>query len=656
MADNAKGIRAGRAYVEMGLNTTALAKGLGKAAAQVKAWGAGIRSIGTTIGAAGVALTAPFIGAAKVFADTGSAFEDMSARTGVSVRALSLFGYAAEQTGADLAAVETGIRKMQKSLVAGTEENEKAEEAFLALGLSVDRLMRMSPEAQFNAIAKVLAKVENPTVKAAAAMAIFGKSGTSLIPMIDDLDALTAEAKAFGLVMNKDDVAAADKLGDTMGLLGATLKQVAFVVGSALAPLLTEVAYNLAVAARNAISFVRENRPLIVSAFKVGVAITAAGAALVALGVAVTGIGFVLGTLATVVTAIATVFTALFSPVGIVISLIVLATGTMLKFSGAGADAVAVLTRAFSSLKTTVTDVFGGIATAIKGGNIRLAAEILWAGIKVVWYQGIVWLKTATADLTTAIPIAFVTMKTRIASDLTDSLAGWRIGFIEAIVYIQNAFTDFWAFMEKGFNQISKVARTAWAAIQAFAPGGGGAAQLLIDAAGIESDAAKTDKAIDRRASLLKSLRSGRASGETVAIDAERAAAQAALEDAKRAEIARLREASDAGIAGSKEDLAKAEADLAALLAKVGVGADGGAAKRAGGLLDEFDSDGIGEGLKEAASKVDVAGSFNAAAFRGLGIGETVQNDQLKEQKKATDQLERLNRKADLGRLVFARS
>lgn len=142
---------------------------------------------------------------------------------------------------------------------------------------------------------------------------------------------------------------------------------------------------------------------------------------------------------------------------------------------------------------------------------------------------------------------------------------------------------------------------------------------------------------------------------ETGKIEAERTAAQAALEDAKRAEIARLREASAAGIAGSKEDLAKAEADLAALLEKVGAGVEGGAAKRAGGLLDEFDSDGIGEGLKEAASKVDVAGSFNAAAFRGLGIGET-RNDQLKEQKKATDQLERLNRKADLGRLVFARS
>jgi len=655
MADNAKGIRAGRAYVEMGLNTTALAKGLSKASDQVKAWGAGIRSIGTTIGAAGVALTAPFIGAAKVFADTGSAFEDMSARTGVSVRALSLFGYAASQTGAELRDVEKAIRRMQRGIVDGATGGDEAAESFEALGLSARALIRLTPEQQFLAVARAIAKIEDPTRKAAAAMSIFGKNQTAIIPMIDDLDALTAEAKAFGLVMYKDDVAAADKLGDTMGLLGATLKQVAFVIGSALAPLLTEVAYSLAVAARNAISFVRENRPLIVSAFKVGVAITAAGAALVALGVAVVGIGFALGTLATVVTAIATTFTALFSPIGIAISLIVLATGTMLKFSGAGADAVAVLTRAFASLKTTVTDVFGGIATAIKGGDIRLAVEILWAGIKVVWYQGIVWLKTATADLTTAIPIAFVTMKTRIASVLTDSLAGWRIGFVQAIVYIQNAFTDFMAFMEKGFNQISKVARTAWATVQAFAPGGGGVLQLLLDADTIERDTNKANEDVDRRSRLLKAVRGGRVRRETGKIEAERTAAQAALEDAKRAEIARLREASAAGIAGSKEDLAKAEADLAALLEKVGAGVEGGAAKRAGGLLDEFDSDGIGEGLKEAASKVDVAGSFNAAAFRGLGIGET-RNDQLKEQKKATDQLERLNRKADLGRLVFARS
>ena len=40
----------------------------------------------------------------------------------------------------------------------------------------------MRPEEQFKYLADRIAAIENPTQKAAAAMAVFGKSGTALLP------------------------------------------------------------------------------------------------------------------------------------------------------------------------------------------------------------------------------------------------------------------------------------------------------------------------------------------------------------------------------------------------------------------------------------------------------------------------------------------
>jgi DNA repair exonuclease SbcCD ATPase subunit len=55
----------------------------------------------------------------------------------------------------------------------------------------------------------------------------------------------------------------------------------------------------------------------------------------------------------------------------------------------------------------------------------------------------------------------------------------------------------------------------------------------------------------------------------------------------------------------------------------------------------------IGAGLERAQRTVDISGGFNAAAFKGLGVGDTVADhvkDQVKEQKKSNDLLGRVVR------------
>src|SRR5262245_3402549 len=100
---SARGIRAGAAYVELYLSDSRLVRGLEKAEKRLKAFGEGLRSIGTKMATIGAAVAGSMLGASKVFADMGSDLVDMSQRTGVSVESLSELGYAAEQSGTDMA-------------------------------------------------------------------------------------------------------------------------------------------------------------------------------------------------------------------------------------------------------------------------------------------------------------------------------------------------------------------------------------------------------------------------------------------------------------------------------------------------------------------------------------------------------------------------
>src|SRR3990172_2143715 len=139
---SAQGIRAGRAFVELFADDTKLVRGLKAAERKLKAFGAGVRSIGTKLFALGAGIIAPLVSASKVFADMGSDLVDMSQRTGTSVEALSELGYAAEQSGSDLATLEGGLRKMQKAIVAASNGSKSAQESLARLGLSAEQLSR----------------------------------------------------------------------------------------------------------------------------------------------------------------------------------------------------------------------------------------------------------------------------------------------------------------------------------------------------------------------------------------------------------------------------------------------------------------------------------------------------------------------------------
>ena len=241
----AQGIRAGRAFVELFADDSKLVRGLRQAEQKLKAFGDSIRNLGLKAIGLGSAILAPLGAAAKTFADMGSRMWDMAKRTGVSVEALSALSYAAEQSGAGVDAFENGIRRMQRTLYDAGRGLSTATDSLAELGLTIQDLEGLSPEAQFRLLADRLDRIEDPSRKAALAMTIFGRSGTELLPMLEGgaaaLDAYEKHARDLGLIMSTEDAAAADVFGDALSDLWKVLKMSAFAVGAALALTLKEL-------------------------------------------------------------------------------------------------------------------------------------------------------------------------------------------------------------------------------------------------------------------------------------------------------------------------------------------------------------------------------------------------------------------------------
>jgi len=303
MAGNARGIRAGKAYVELGV-TDRMTKGLRTAQARLRAFGSAVQSTGAGMATAGAAIVAPLLGAAKLYASMGDNLQKMSKRTGFTTEALSELGHVADIGGTSIDALESGLRRMQRTVYDAGRGLSTASDALADLGLQYKDLKGMAPEDQFTLLADRLSQIEDETTRAGVAMSIFGRNGTALFPMIEggaaSIAALRKEARELGLVISTEDAAAAAEFTDAMARMISTIKRAVFAIGGALAPTLQTTADSIRDWTARATRWIAANGDAIVSAFKLAAAVTATGVAMMVLGRIITSTSVVLGAFTTV--------------------------------------------------------------------------------------------------------------------------------------------------------------------------------------------------------------------------------------------------------------------------------------------------------------------------------------------------------------------
>jgi hypothetical protein len=631
-------IRAGRAFVELFADDSKLVRGLKRASAKLKAFGESVRNMGLKLAGLGAAIATPLLASTKVFAKMGDDLAKMSARTGFTVETLSELGFAADLSGASMEVLENGVRKMQRTLVDAATGMASAQEALAILGLTVADLDQLSPEKQFKLIADRLARIEDPTIKAAVAMELFGRSGTQLLPMLAGgaagIEQLQEQARKLGLTISTEDAKAAERFSDTLSILWKVLKQGVFTVGSALVPVLSQLAQWVTKVAVSAGEWIKRNKELVVTVLQVAVGIVAAGLALVTLGYAIIGLSKALAILATVVTGVgvalkllAAVLAFLVTPIGLVITAVVALGAYILYATGAGVKALGWLGERFESLRDDAVASYQGIADALAAGDIALAAKILWLTLKMEWTKGINFLEKAWLN--------FRNFFIKIGYDAWHGLLAvveivWHaleVGWIETTAFLSKTWTQFTGWVTKAWHWCGKQLSKAWNWIkkQFDSSFDAGAANRAADEY-YEAKKAEIEQETGRKLAEREERRQQ---------DRERATQvhEATMGEIGRQNLQKHQELDNEyqqRMADNEADLAKARKEWQDSLAEARRKREAKEAEGPGKMEGPEDLlakvrgslSGLGDMLQGAKERtVGVAGTFNAAALLGLQAG-----------------------------------
>lgn len=162
----------------------------------------------------------------KDVVEAGGKLNDMSQRIGVSVRNLVIQEQAFADAGLSAENLTGSYAKLQDQIEKGFGGDSGAEGAFRAIGLSIDEMVNLDPAEQFERVAKAIGSLPTPTERTAAAMRIFGKSGSELLPLFRNGGAMDEARAALGdlpaLMQRNAEVL--DGLGDAFGRIPAKVR------------------------------------------------------------------------------------------------------------------------------------------------------------------------------------------------------------------------------------------------------------------------------------------------------------------------------------------------------------------------------------------------------------------------------------------------
>lgn len=167
---------------------------------------------------AGIFTVGAVVGFGKELLRMGDELVKVHDRTGLTIKEVQQFSYAAEQSGNTLDDLTAAIGQMQNRLASG---DKSAIQAVKELGLDLKALTAAGPGEQMRTLAAAIGAVENPATRTALRIDLFGKAGaTAAATLGADFNKIADSAAT----MSDDTVRSLDKAGDAMNTLGRTVK------------------------------------------------------------------------------------------------------------------------------------------------------------------------------------------------------------------------------------------------------------------------------------------------------------------------------------------------------------------------------------------------------------------------------------------------
>jgi hypothetical protein len=224
--------------VNIGGDTSGLDNALSKGQRNLRRFAAaGVAAIGATAVA--------MIGLTKASLANIDTLAKNARSLGLTTSALQKMTMVAGEAGVEAGQLSSMLGLMQRNIIELGDGTAAQVDAFARLGLSMKDLQGLSPDEQFRRIAESLNQIEDPAVKTATAMDIFGRSGRGAINMLDGYSAKVEEAadfqRRFNISVSQLDAEQVEKANDAVARIAMVFQGLGNTMATAVAPALIKL-------------------------------------------------------------------------------------------------------------------------------------------------------------------------------------------------------------------------------------------------------------------------------------------------------------------------------------------------------------------------------------------------------------------------------
>jgi TP901 family phage tail tape measure protein len=206
-----------------------------------------IQNLGKKFAIAGAAITAALTAITIQAANAGDKFDEMAAKTGISTEVLSTLKLAADKSGTSIDSVAAGMKFLAAQMIETSTAGDKSATVLGAMGiLATDTAGKLRPmnEVLFD-VADRFAGMEAGAVKTKLAVALFGRAGMDMIPILDlgrkGLEENEAAARKLGIEWSGPSAKAASAMADALVDLKAANTGLGKTIGEALMPMVKDL-------------------------------------------------------------------------------------------------------------------------------------------------------------------------------------------------------------------------------------------------------------------------------------------------------------------------------------------------------------------------------------------------------------------------------
>jgi len=194
-------------------------------------------TVGTAVGVGLAAAAAGAYAAFEHFAGAAAEFKDLEEQTGATAEELASLSVVAQVAGTSVADMAGQMNKLTKNLSGVDDESKAAGAALSALGIPIEEFKKLNPVEQIDALSKAFNGFADGSQKTAVALALFGKSGASMLNVFKELESSGGRQ----VILTQQQIELADDYKDKQARLNATLKAYAASAATDVLPALNDL-------------------------------------------------------------------------------------------------------------------------------------------------------------------------------------------------------------------------------------------------------------------------------------------------------------------------------------------------------------------------------------------------------------------------------